>query len=81
MTPWTVACQAALSMEFSKPKYWSRLPFPTPEDLSSSGINPTSLASSALADRFFTTAPTGKYQKTGAWQATVHGVIEESDTT
>ena len=28
--PWTVACQAALLMEFSRHKYWSELPFPTP---------------------------------------------------
>ena len=27
MTPWTVAYQALLSMEFSKQEYWSRLPF------------------------------------------------------
>ena len=26
-TPWTVACQAPLSMEFSRPEYWSVLPF------------------------------------------------------
>ena len=32
-TPWTVAYQAPLSMEFSKQEYWSRLPFPTPGDL------------------------------------------------
>ena len=30
VTPWTVACQAPLSMEFSRQEYWSRLPFPTP---------------------------------------------------
>ena len=27
-TPWTVACQAPLSMGFSRQEYWSRLPFP-----------------------------------------------------
>ena len=27
-TPWTVACQAPLSMEFSRKEYWSGLPFP-----------------------------------------------------
>ena len=48
----TVACQALLPMEFSRQKYWSRLPFPTP------GIEPTSLASPALAGRFFTTSTT-----------------------
>ena len=31
--PLTVACQAPLSMEFSKQEYWSGLPFPTSGDL------------------------------------------------
>ena len=30
VTPWTVACQAPLSMEFSRQEYWSGLPFPSP---------------------------------------------------
>ena len=30
MTPWTVACQAPLTMEFSRQKYWSGLPCPPP---------------------------------------------------
>ena len=29
-TPWTVACQASLSMRFSRQQYWSGLPFPSP---------------------------------------------------
>ena len=29
-TPWTVACQAPLSMEFARQEYWSGLPFPSP---------------------------------------------------
>ena len=37
-TPWTVVCQAALSMGFSRQEYWSGLPFPSPGDLSDSGI-------------------------------------------
>ena len=48
-TPWTVAFQAPLSMEFSMHKYLSALPFPIPGDLLNSGIDPTSLASFALA--------------------------------
>ena len=32
-TPWNLARQAHLSMEFSRQEYWSRLPFPTPGDL------------------------------------------------
>ena len=32
VTPWTVAYQAPLTMEFSRQEYWSGLPFPTPGD-------------------------------------------------
>ena len=39
--PWTVACQAPPSMEFSRQEYWSGLPFPSPGDLPDSGIFPT----------------------------------------
>ena len=54
-SPWTVACQAPLSMEFSMQEYWSGLPFPIPGDLPNPGIEPTSLVSPALAGRFSTT--------------------------
>ena len=37
-TPWTVACQAPLSMEFSRQEYQSGLPYPPPGDLHDSGI-------------------------------------------
>ena len=37
-TPWTVARQAPLSMEFARPEYWSGLPFPSPGNLPDSGI-------------------------------------------
>ena len=40
--PWAVAYQAPLSMEFSRRKYWSGLPFPSPGDLSDPGIKPGS---------------------------------------
>ena len=30
-TPWTAACQAPLSLVFSRQEYWSGLPFPSPE--------------------------------------------------
>ena len=52
--PWTVACQAPLSMEFSRQEFWSRLPFPSPGDLPDPEIQPASLASPALAGGFFT---------------------------
>ena len=43
-TPWTVAHQAPLSMEFSRQEYCSGLPFPSPGDLSNPGIKPGSPA-------------------------------------
>ena len=59
-TPWTVACQVLLSMEFAWQEYWSGLPFPPPGHLPDPGIKPMSLVSPALAGGFFTTAPLGK---------------------
>ena len=56
-TPWTVVCQAPLSKGFSRQEYWSGLSFPSPGDLPGPGIKPESLASPALAGRFFTTVP------------------------
>ena len=50
-TPWTVACQALLSMGFSRKEYWSGLPFPSPGDLPDPGIW-TQLP--CIAGRFFT---------------------------
>ena len=44
-TPWTIARQAPLSMGFPRQEYWSRLPFPSLEDLPNPGIK---LGSSAL---------------------------------
>ena len=42
MAPWTVACQVPLSMEFSRPEYWSGLPFLHSGDLPDPGIEPGS---------------------------------------
>ena len=55
-----IAHQAPLSMEFSRQKYWSGLPFPTPGDLPNLGIEFVFLGSLALAGRFFTSVPPGK---------------------
>ena len=60
VTPWTVAHQASLSMEFSRQEYYSGLPFPSPGDLPDLGNEPEFLDPPALAGRFFTTAPLGK---------------------
>ena len=56
-TPWTVALQAPLSMEFPRQAYWSGLPSPSPGDLLDLEIEPVP---SELASRFFTTEPPGK---------------------
>jgi len=55
VTPRTVACQAPLSIGFSRQEYWSGLRFPSPGDLLKQGIEPVSLA---LAGRFFTASTT-----------------------
>ena len=46
-TVWTLACQALLSMEFSRQEHWSELPFPSPRYLLDPGIEPMSPASQA----------------------------------
>ena len=42
--PWIVACQAPLSIKFSRQEYWSGLLFPSPGDLQHPGIEPGSPA-------------------------------------
>ena len=44
VTLWTVACQAPLSMGFSRQEYWSGLPWTPPRDLPNSGIETSSPA-------------------------------------
>ena len=54
-TPWTIACLALLSMEFSRQEHWSGIPLPTSGDLLDPGIKPESpalLVDSLLFDHF-----------------------------
>ena len=44
VTPWTVACQVPLSLEFSRQEYWTGLSFPSPGYLPNPGIDPRSSA-------------------------------------
>ena len=44
VTPWTVACQASLSVGFCQQDYWSRLSFSPAGDLPDPGIKPRSPA-------------------------------------
>ena len=57
VTPWTVACQAPVSIGLSWQDYWSGLPFPSPGNLPQFRIE---LTSPALAGRFFIAEPPGK---------------------
>ena len=58
VTLWTIACQAPLSMGFSRLEYCGGLPCPPPGDLPDPGIEPAFLTSPALAGGFFTTSTT-----------------------
>ena len=60
VTPWTVACLAILSMEFSRQEYWSGLPFPSPGDLPNPGTDPRS---PALEADSLLSEPLGKAEK------------------
>ena len=53
-SPMDCGCSAH---EISRQEYWNKLPFPTPGNLSVSGVKSSSLLSPAWADGFFTTAP------------------------
>ena len=62
VTPWTIACQAPLSMEFPRQEYWSGLPFPSPGDLPDPGIEP---GCPALQADSLPSEPPGKPQQKG----------------
>ena len=47
VSPWSVACQTPLSMEFCRQAPWSGLPFPFPGDLLDPGIESGSSAMQA----------------------------------
>ena len=68
-TQWTEACQASLSIGFSRQEYWSGLPCLPSRDLPNAGIEPASLTSPALAGGFFTSSAT--------WEAHDHKVAQK----
>ena len=65
-TLWTVACQAPLSMGWSKQEYWSGLPYPPLGDLPNPGIEPASLKSPAWQVGSLPLASLGKLKNWGA---------------
>ena len=71
---WTVACQAPLSMRFSRQEYWSGLPFPSPGDLPNPGIKPRSPA--LQADSF----PTELQGKPNIYPSTREQTVSYTDS-
>ena len=78
-TPWTIAHQVPLSMEFYRKEYCSRVPFPTPGDLPNPRIKPIS---PALQADSLLSEPSGKPKNTGVGSLTLlQGIfpIQESN--
>ena len=57
-TIWTIACQASLSMGFSRQKYCSGFPCPSPGGLPNPAIEPMSFMSPALGRQHLLTSAT-----------------------
>ena len=57
-TPWSVVCQAPLSVELFREEYWSGLPRPPPEDLPNPGIKHMFFVPPVLVGVFFTNSAT-----------------------
>ena len=55
-------------MGFSRQEHWSVLPFPSPGELSNTGIEPASLMYPALAGSFFTTSTTWEAKWWHRWK-------------
>ena len=74
VTSWTVACQAPLSMGFSRQEYWSAQPFPSPGDLPNPGTEP---GSPALQADSLPSEPPGKPRRTSEVRAKNHGSTKD----
>ena len=68
VTLWAVACQAPLSMGFSRQEFWSGLPCPPPAIFLTQGLN-LCLMSPALASGVFTTRATWEAHFSGWWES------------
>ena len=60
VTPWNVALQAPLPIQFSRQEYWSGLLFHPPGDLLDPEMEPGSPVSPTMAYSYFTTGPLEK---------------------
>ena len=80
VTLWAIACQASLSMRFSKQEYWSGLPCPSLGDLPDPGIKPTSLCLPHWQVGSLPLAPPGKPSETTKRENENHSVGSSSET-
>ena len=75
--PWTVACQASLSMELPKPGYWSGYLFPSPRDPNPE-TEPKTLALQAI---YLLSEPPGKPKNTGVRSLSLlQGISQSQDS-
>ena len=78
-TPWTATYQTPLSVEFSRPEYWSGLPCTPPGDLPDPGIEPVSSESPALSGSFFLFVCFGVcffFTTSDTWEAPISSLSE-----
>ena len=75
--PWTIACQAPLSMGFPRQEYWSGLPFPPSEDLPDPGIKPRY---PVLQGNYSPLEPPGKPRAKIASSTSIAGTSEQLTT-
>ena len=74
-TPWTAACQAPLSMGFSRQEHWSGFPCPSPGDLPDPGIETKSPEAPALQTDSLPLVLPGKPKHTEATVKTIHDKV------
>ena len=82
-TLWTTACQAPLSVGFSRQEYWNGCPFPFPGNLLDPGIKPRSPAlqlASCNPGRFFIIWATTEAPISHGWKVNKDGAVQASTT-
>ena len=72
VTPWTIACQAPLSVEFPRQEHWSGWLFPSAGDLPHLEVK---AVSPALAGGFFVAEPPGKPKFSGIQKLMEMGLL------